>query len=95
MYHIVNPVIESNMQTSSFPFSLQKWSDFLIVPKDAECSETCMPKQFSDFIRSTKFVFYVSGTWRFPTKTFDEKKYCSDLDENYFGYVSEDFKDFF
>ena len=30
-----------------------------------------------------------------PTKSFNEKIICSDLNEIFFGYVSEDFKDFF
>ena len=53
----------------------------------------CMQKQFFDYFRFTKFAF--SGTWKFSGKNFRWKKNCSDLDKHFFGYVLEDFKNFF
>ena len=36
------------------PFSQQNWTNYLVVSKDAQCSETCMQKQFSDLFTFNK-----------------------------------------
>ena len=75
--------------------SLPKVTKYLYCSKRCAMFWNVYAKKMSDSFCSTKFLFQVSGTENFRTKTFDEKKYALILIKLRPLCISKHSKDFF